>query len=81
MFSSKTNVQWDESHEMVDGEDTIILSKECVMKSAAGYYVGTACKTIKSNEDWKIGMIEPYSRDSHYMGTHEEVEAFIECCN
>lgn len=53
------------------GEDSSNYSDLMVMKSAAGYYIGT----IYNNPD---GYQEPGSRDSEYFGSRELAEAALE---
>ena len=61
---------------MSDGPETtdptsIDISEYQAMRSAAGWYVGRTCF------DTTIMLTVPYSRDSHYMATEEEAEAWL----
>lgn len=58
--------------------DTIVFTPSMVCKSAAGFYIGSYCKTIESNEDWKVGLIEPYSRDSFYYPDYKSAKEALE---
>jgi hypothetical protein len=54
--------------EYMDCGDTLVLSKPTILRSNAGWYVGTLCKTIKcANSNHKPGLIEPYGRMTDYM--------------
>lgn len=60
--------QW--SEELTNG--TMLVSTLCVMKSAAGFYVGRYCmESDESSDDYCGGMHEPYSRESDYYSTRE----------
>lgn len=54
------------------GMDSANYSPLKVMKSAAGYYVGT------SHTDPTYGFEEPGSRDSGYFGTSAEAQAWLD---
>lgn len=58
-----------------DGSDIISISEVTVLKSAAGYYIGTLCKHVGDECD---GLIEPNERMSfNYWATYEEAEAHL----
>jgi hypothetical protein len=54
----------------VDPENQDLYTELEVLKSAAGYYVGTMYKNPKYG-------LEPGSRESGYFATHEEAEALL----
>ena len=45
-----------------------------VLKSAAGYYIGTLFIHYNDSRSETPGLIEPGSRDSQYFATKEEAE-------
>lgn len=51
---------------VMEGRQTV--SDLLVMQSAAGWYVGQVC----SDDD--IGILMPYSRESHYMTEEQAIE-------
>ncbi len=55
----------------ITSEDKKNYSDMGIMKSAAGYYIGT----IYNNPD---GFQEPGSRDSHYFATYQEAANELE---
>lgn len=56
------------------GGDQVVLTKEMVMKSAAGYYIGRFCLTTDSKDKNAIGCIEPYDRLGGYYKTRKAAE-------
>lgn len=72
-------VEWQNNDPFEASGDTLVLSKRMVLKSAAGFYIGYLCKTIKcstKNEEkgYKPGLIEPFERLSGYYPTREKAE-------
>jgi len=60
-------IKW-EKQEFIDCGDTLVISKSTILRSAAGYYIGRLCKTIKcANSNERPGCIEPYDRMTGYM--------------
>lgn len=72
-------VEWQNDDPFEVSGDTLVLSKRMVLKSAAGFYIGYLCKTIKcstKNEEKgdKPGLIEPFDRFSGYYPTRKKAE-------
>ncbi len=53
------------------------ISELIVMRSAAGWYVGTICKPEPTEPDW----IEPYHRETIYMTKEEAIQTLHELIN
>ncbi|MCK5014100.1 MAG: hypothetical protein KAS66_09795 [Candidatus Omnitrophica bacterium] len=55
----------------------LFISYPCVMKSAAGWYIGTYCQEymgrgkVSDENEW---CLQPYDRESGYHSNKEEVE-------
>jgi len=60
-------IKW-ENEEFVFCGDTMVISEVSVLESAAGWYIGRLCKTIKcADNNMRPGCIQPYYRLSGYM--------------
>jgi hypothetical protein len=74
-----TKIEWQTDKPFDSFGDTLIRSNLMVLKSAAGFYIGHLCKTIKCNPEdlkkgYKSGLIEPYNRLSGYYPTRTKAE-------
>jgi len=63
----------------IDPNDKGNYSELQVLKSAAGYYIGTLYTNPSYSEF--PGLIEPGSRDSEYFATKEEAQAVLDSGN
>lgn len=58
-------------------DEILEVSKQKVMKSAAGYYIGTTCVVKDENGTYTT----PYSRDSHYFASKYAAQTFFNYTN
>lgn len=79
MFASNQEINWHPIHESKGGfaNGKVIIDKGCVshiciMKSNAGFYIGTAFKHVE--DDGRTKFIEPNERMSHYMSEDEAIK-------
>ena len=79
MFASNQEITWGRTYLTAGGFangqhiiDRGCVSHICIMKSNAGFYIGTAFKHVK--EDGSTKFIEPNERMSHYMSEEEAIE-------